>query len=116
MSIQNKDFVHPFSYFIVNAGVVQTHNLVTQRGVNDREVAKNLVWFLAWFEKEAKESLKTQIAELKETVVLTPDQEKQWQLISSIANTLHESGYFAGAHMKQMLSGGEGKEIQQVKY
>ena len=66
MSIKDKDFIHPFSYFLVNYGVERTHGLVTDRGASSKATAaKNLLWFLAWFEKEAKENLKPQIQTLK---------------------------------------------------
>lgn len=117
MSIKDKDFIHPFSYFIVNAGVVLTHSLVTERGAVSKGVAaKNLLWFLAWFEREAKANLQEIIDRLSADVVLTQDEKALWTTISDIANELHEKGYFQGAHMKQILTGGEGKEIQQVKY
>jgi hypothetical protein len=68
---------------------------MTSGAIGKGQAMKNLVWFLAWFEEEAKEQLKDDIAELQR--MLSPEELKLWNRLSKIANVLHKRGYFLAA-------------------
>lgn len=89
---------HPFNSFLVKYCLEATHLVVMERGVHGKlDACKNLLWLTAWLERQAKENLEKELVLLRKKVVLTPEEEEIWNIISNIANQLHDAGYFLAA-------------------
>jgi hypothetical protein len=89
---------HPFNAFLVKYGIEQTHLVVMEAGASGKRVAcKNLLWLIAWFEREAKANLEKELKELRSKIVLTSEEQELWNIVSSIADQLHDAGYFLDA-------------------
>lgn len=111
-SQRNQPFIHPFNFFIVNIGVEQTHGSMVSGAVGKGQALKNLLWFLAWFERGVKEKLDKQILSLKLRVQLSNEEVEMWDIISNIANELHDAGYFTAAKSRPPTRESSMKDIQ----
>ena len=88
---------HPFNAFLTKYCVEMTHLAVMGGAIGKREAAKNLLWLLAWLERDAKANLDNELKALRKKILLPPEDEEIWTIISGIANQLHDAGYFLAA-------------------
>lgn len=109
---RDKPFIHPFNFFIVNVGVEQTHANMISGAIGKNQALKSLLWFLAWFERDIKEKLDNEIKFLKLRVQLSSEEKEMWDIISKIANALHDAGYFTQAKMRPPTRESGMKDIQ----
>ena len=94
-SSDRQPFNHPFLYFITTTGMLTDHTLLSSRGQSgEREADKSMLYVLACFEQEIKQELSKEIAWLRESVQLTPEEQERWENRSNIYNCWHKHHYF----------------------
>jgi hypothetical protein len=96
MSSRDKpNFIHPFLFFVVQDGIMETHGYLTSRGASgEREADKGMLYHLIAYEQDLKDQLAPQITWLKEKVQLTPEELNRWNVYSQIYSALHKAHYF----------------------
>lgn len=88
-------FIHPFLFFVVQDGIMETHGYLTSRGASgEREADKGMLYHLICYEQPLKDELAPQIEWLKKKVQLTPDELDRWNTYSQIYSALHKAHYF----------------------
>jgi len=88
-------FIHPFLFYLVQDGIMETHGYLTSRGATgEREADKNMLYHLIAYEQPLKDQLAPQIEWLKNKVQLTPDELERWNILSEIYSALHKAHYF----------------------